>query len=167
MFLQASVCPQEGCLPQCMLGYHIPPPGSRHLPRADIPPGADTPRSRHPPGADTPLGETTTAADGRHPTGMHSCYTGGSGDILDSEFPPPEQSEINIHYHHGDLVWLLRAVVVEFSLATNVICYFSYSFIFLWNDMWEFSESNVLCDDGKTPTQMFFPSKMRHKIHVG
>ena len=50
----------------------IPSPLSR-------PPGADThPRSRHPPGAATPREQTsprdtTTAADGTHPTGMHSC----------------------------------------------------------------------------------------------
>ena len=54
-----SICSQEGCLPQCMLGYTHPyPPGSRHPP----PPGASRhlPRSRHSgnrhtPGADTPL----------------------------------------------------------------------------------------------------------------
>ena len=91
MFLQASVCPRGGgCLPQCMLGYHTP--GSRHPPGADPPqsrhplavdtPGADTPLpweqtppSRHPPRADTPRADTeaATAADGTHPTGMHSC----------------------------------------------------------------------------------------------
>ena len=57
-----------GGLPQCMLGYHLPPgpdpPGSRHPTPPGTrpsweqthPPGADTPhtpRSRHP-GADTP-----------------------------------------------------------------------------------------------------------------
>ena len=77
-----------------------PPPGAdtpqnRHLrraettppqeqtppsPRADTPPEADTPleqtppRSRHPPGVDTPPRDTATAADGTHPTGMHSCW---------------------------------------------------------------------------------------------
>ena len=40
------------------------PPRSRHPPEADTPP---------PPGAD-PLPETATAADGTHPTGMHSCF---------------------------------------------------------------------------------------------
>ena len=46
-FLQASVIlSTEGCLPQCMLGYH-------------------TPRSRHPLGADTPQGQTPPR--GRHP----------------------------------------------------------------------------------------------------
>ena len=51
----------------------IHPPGSRH------PPGADTPpRSRHPPGQAPPRSrhppqQTATAADGTHPTGMHSC----------------------------------------------------------------------------------------------
>ena len=44
------------------------PPGSR--PPHGIPLGADT----HPPGADNPPpGEKATAADGTHPTGMHSC----------------------------------------------------------------------------------------------
>ena len=51
MFLQVSVCPRGGSLPQCMLGYHIPP-GSKHPPRPQ---------------------QTATAADGTHPTGMHSC----------------------------------------------------------------------------------------------
>ena len=69
-----------GCLPQCMLGYHTPPPGADPL-GADTPmeqtapeqtppqeqtltplPGADTdppPGSRHPPlGADTPWEQT-------------------------------------------------------------------------------------------------------------
>ena len=49
-----SFCPRgRGCLPQCMLGYT---------------PQADTPLGRH------PLQQTTTAADGTHPTGMHSCF---------------------------------------------------------------------------------------------
>ena len=58
------------------------PPGSRHPPE-QTPLGADTPWSRHPPGPGTtpsgpgtPLGaETATAADGMHPTGMHSCWS--------------------------------------------------------------------------------------------
>ena len=76
-------------------------PPSRHTPRADTPqsrhpPGADPqeqtpPKSRHPPEADTlpradiapradtqqradtPPQDTATAADGMHPTRMHSC----------------------------------------------------------------------------------------------
>ena len=47
MFLQASVCPQEGvcgCLPQCMLGYHTP--SRADTPQADTPPeeGVVSPR---------------------------------------------------------------------------------------------------------------------------
>ena len=71
MFLQASVVLSTGgCVPQCMLGYHTPPPQSRH------PPGADTPGSRYPhplppeqtpPGADpqelTPPGVDPPGAD--------------------------------------------------------------------------------------------------------
>ena len=49
-------CPHGGgCLPQCMLGY--------------------TPLGRHPPPQ-----QTATAADGKHPTGMHSCFTVCSGE---------------------------------------------------------------------------------------
>ena len=62
MFLQASVILSTGgCLPQCMLGYHSHPPGSRHPHGSRHPPGsrhplgADTPPgSRYPPGVDTP-----------------------------------------------------------------------------------------------------------------
>ena len=42
MFSQACVILfTEGCLPQCMLGYHTPP-------WDQAPPGTDTPRTRHP-----------------------------------------------------------------------------------------------------------------------
>ena len=52
------------------------PPG-RHPPRADTP-QTNTPSRQTPSQADTPLGrhpprQTATAADGTHPTGMHSC----------------------------------------------------------------------------------------------
>ena len=52
-------------------------------PEADTPIGRHSPsqthtfRGRHPPRADIPPGkhpDTATAADGTHPTGMHSCY---------------------------------------------------------------------------------------------
>ena len=63
MFLQVSVCPQgglvpRGCLlPGCLLlgGPLLGGLVSQHALRQ------------------TPLGETATAADGAHPTGMHSC----------------------------------------------------------------------------------------------
>ena len=51
-----------GCLPQCMLGYTLPP--------EQIPPGADTP----PPGKQIPAYGLRAA--GTHPTGMHSCSIG-------------------------------------------------------------------------------------------
>ena len=64
-----------GCLPQCMLGYT---PLQADTPRADTPwadtPWTDTPRQTppwqtpHPPSQ-----QTATAADGTHPTRMHSC----------------------------------------------------------------------------------------------
>ena len=90
------------CLSACW--YTTPPQEQTHPPRSRHPPpqsrpslGADTPQSRDPPGADTPPsrhppgsrhpprsrppgsrhppGETTTAADGTHPTGMHFCLS--------------------------------------------------------------------------------------------
>ena len=79
------------CLPQCMLGYHTPRsrhphgadtpweqiPWSRHAhrsrhPQSRHPPEQTTP-NRHLPQSRQPPQETATAADGTHPTGMHSC----------------------------------------------------------------------------------------------
>ena len=71
------------------------PPGSRH-PQNRHPPGADnpqplweqTPPARHPPEQTPhppPHGEMATAADGTHPTGMHSCSEWGPG--TDQIFP--------------------------------------------------------------------------------
>ena len=65
------------CLSACWDTTHTP--GSRHPPRSKHPPpGADTPWeqtpwSRHPPREQTPPRDTATAADGTHPTGIHSC----------------------------------------------------------------------------------------------
>ena len=57
----------RGGLPQCMLGYHTPPGKHTHTPReAHTPPGSIHTHS--------PSWETAAAADGTHPTGMHSCY---------------------------------------------------------------------------------------------
>ena len=69
-----SFCSQGGVCPSACWDT---PPGSRHPPRSrhspeQTPsPGADPPPtgSRHPP----PRQQTPTAADGTHPTGMHSC----------------------------------------------------------------------------------------------
>ena len=61
---------------------------------AGIHPRVDTPLGRHPPGrhppwVDTPppLGQTATAADGTHPTGMHSCIYRNTQqhDVKDSQ----------------------------------------------------------------------------------
>ena len=68
MFLQACVCPQEGgCLSAC---WDTTPPPKQTPPRSRHPPPLEQtpPGSRHP-----PTRETATAADGTHPTGMHSC----------------------------------------------------------------------------------------------
>ena len=87
MFSQVSVCPQRGCVPHCMLGYHQPLEPGRQPPGPGIPqeqapsPGPGTPpRTRHPPGPGTPppgtehTGRYGQKANGMHPTGMHSCY---------------------------------------------------------------------------------------------
>ena len=63
-----SFCPQGvGCLSRCILGYtHL----DRPPPRAGTATWADTPPlGRHP-----PAGQTVNAADGTHPTGIHSCF---------------------------------------------------------------------------------------------
>ena len=68
-----------GCLSQCMLGCHTPPPRidtplgtdnplSRHPPSRHAPPGADTPQSRHPP-EQTPPGTKYT------PLGLSTPWT--------------------------------------------------------------------------------------------
>ena len=71
---QVSVCPQGGrCTPP---GRQTPPgkthPG-RHTPWVDTPPlGRHTSSGQTPPSPPPP--EKATAADGTHPTGMHSCF---------------------------------------------------------------------------------------------
>ena len=78
-----QVHPQAGTLPRDQV--HPPGPGTtpwtRYTPRAGTPPQARTPWIRYtplPPPQGTPPGrypprDTATAADGTHPTGMHSC----------------------------------------------------------------------------------------------
>ena len=79
MFLQVCVIlfTGGGCLPQCMLGYHPPPPWEQMPPGSRHPPRADTPREQTHLLEQTPPGKQTTAygkrAAGTHPTGMHSC----------------------------------------------------------------------------------------------
>ena len=108
MFLRLSVSHSvhRGGLPQCMLGYHTPPP-SRHPPLPgppdQAPPGGCTPREQTrppwdqvPPGADTPL-----AADG-YCCGWYASYWNAflSSNFLNfvqllgrrvknNRFPPP------------------------------------------------------------------------------
>ena len=97
LYFHRRLSVHRGDLPQCMLAYQHPQgadtPRSRHPPGADTPrsrpprsrhpPGADTPQEQTSPGADTPPpGETATAADGTHPTGMHSCLMESSEIVL-------------------------------------------------------------------------------------
>ena len=75
MFLHLSVSHSVHRGGSASVHTGIPPhthPRSRHPPGADTPP---PPRTRHPPQSRLPLpgAETATAADGTHPTGMHSC----------------------------------------------------------------------------------------------
>ena len=59
--------------------YQADTPPDRHTPRQTHPqaatPWEDTPLGRHPSGRHPPPSKTVTAADGLHPTGMHSCDT--------------------------------------------------------------------------------------------
>ena len=80
MFLHLSVILfMEGCLVDTPLGRH--PPTMQTPPSADTPHPQDTPLWADTPSGQTPLldrhrhppPETATAADGKHPTGMHSC----------------------------------------------------------------------------------------------
>ena len=61
---------------QCMLGCHTPEQTTPLL-------------EQTPTRADTPLPETATAADGMHPTGMHSCCQLNlkSNDLIDPVKP--------------------------------------------------------------------------------
>ena len=93
MFSQACVILfTGGGLPQCMLGYQPPgpgtplglgtpprtrhpqhPPGSRHPPRTRHPPDqAHSPGSRHPPTTEH-AGRCGQRAGGMYPTGMQTC----------------------------------------------------------------------------------------------
>ena len=73
MFLQACVCPQGRGVPDQVplpLGMENPPPGMENPPRMENPP----PDGEPPPDGDPLPRDTATAADGTHPTGMHSCF---------------------------------------------------------------------------------------------
>ena len=72
MFLHHSVLNGGG---SASVHVGMPAPGSRHLPRDQGPPWDQAPpwnQAPAPPGPGTPQ-QTATVADGRHPTGMHSC----------------------------------------------------------------------------------------------
>ena len=77
LYLSVSHSVHGGCLPQCMLGYPLPqaytPLGRypRQTPPCPVHAGIHTPPSRP-----VHVGiDMATAADGTHPTGMHSCFT--------------------------------------------------------------------------------------------
>ena len=138
MFLQACVCAHGGgvCLSAC---WDTTPPGSRHPPGGDTPLGADTPlkqtppeqtlpQSRHPPpeqtwppksrppGADTPPppGETATAADGTHPTRMHSCFSCGFRQIL-----YPKQGYHMPHKRRNILLFYRKMILIPLLFSGN------------------------------------------------
>ena len=68
MFLQVSVCPQEG---GCLVSWGAWSQGGTWSGGVPGPGGFGIPACTE---ADPPRGETATAADGTHPTGMHSCF---------------------------------------------------------------------------------------------
>ena len=73
MFSQVSVCPQGG---RCTPLWQTDPSWKSDTPWADTPWQADTPLAGRPPWAGRhPPQQTATAADGTHPTGMHSCLS--------------------------------------------------------------------------------------------
>ena len=61
--------------------------------------GGCTPQVDHPPGRHTPLlPETATAADGTHPTGMHSCFHIDHNRIKPPDDIPLGDSLLNEHF---------------------------------------------------------------------
>ena len=90
----------SGGLPQCVLGYHAHPPGSRHSPGSRHPQEQTLPRTRHPP-EQTPSQEQTpprSRSPGQTPPGIR---------------PPLAQSML------GDTVnaWAVR-ILLECNLVT-------------------------------------------------
>ena len=96
-------------------------------PQADTP-WVDTSLVRHPFSTDTPLGrhilprQTTTAVDGTHPTGMHSCFTGICQSVhrggLFGRHPPQQPLQWMVHI-------LLECILVSqtsVSLSTEGGC---------------------------------------------
>ena len=73
------------------------PPGQTP-PQADTP-RADTPRQK-PPWADTPH-EMATAADGMHPTGIHSCFSNVFTGVCQSIHNWPHGYSVTAHPCYG------------------------------------------------------------------
>ena len=67
LLLSATVVAERLCFQGCLSTGRCTSPLGRH------PPARQTPPSRHPPGQTPPQPKMATAADGTHPTGMHSC----------------------------------------------------------------------------------------------
>ena len=121
-----------GCLPQCMLGYTHP---WADTPWADTN-QADTPR------ADTPL--VVNAADGRHPTGMHSCLQycfiitlycnvyckvmGGGSKIFLRWVPTPEVGVLTYFFgqklHENERIWTPWAFPLDPPRIITPVAYY-------------------------------------------
>ena len=110
MFSQASVKNSihygggRGVCLQVQRGVH---PLGRH------PPQADTPWAHTPPSRQTPAQETASAADGTHPTGIHSCI---SNLNTNNKNVCPEQ--------YGSRDQQMRVLLMVYHLVTFFACCF-------------------------------------------
>ena len=117
-------CPQcgEGCLPQCMLGYHPSeqtPLPEQTPPLEQTPPGANTPPEQTVPGADTP--QSRPSPQSRHPPRSRHP-------------PPPNKADSSIRSMSGRYAsyWnafllcfvFTRLIITEGQTNRPLICFF-------------------------------------------
>ena len=87
MFLQVCVCPRGGgCLPQCMLGCHAPPPPDGGTPRMENPPRT---RQTPPQMEEPPPGTRQTPPDGEPPTPPDQADPPPDGEPPGTRQTPP------------------------------------------------------------------------------
>ena len=140
MFLQVCVCPQGGCLPQCMLGCHTPPGPGRHPPRTRQTPlpldQVDTPRDQaDPPGTrqtppdqgDTPWDQADPPGPGRPPGTRQSPPQTRETPLGPGRPPsPPDQADTSPGSRLQHTVYelpvriLLECILVIFNFITSL-----------------------------------------------